>query len=59
MGSDCQTLNALKAVLKALRGLDGNIGGHRDESIASFNGIKESLDRCREILRRREYKKAV
>ncbi len=51
---DCQTLDALNAVLDALRGIDRNISRHRQESVASLNGIKESLDRLTELSEARE-----
>jgi hypothetical protein len=46
---DRQTLDVLKAVLEALRSIDGNISRHRKESVDNLNGIKESLDRLKEL----------
>lgn len=51
---DRRTLDVLNAVLKALRGIDGNISGHREELVDSLNDTKESLDRLKELSEARE-----
>jgi hypothetical protein len=37
---DRRTLDVLNAVLEALRGIDGNISGNREEFVDSLNDIK-------------------
>jgi hypothetical protein len=49
-----QTVDALVDVLEALQGINRNISGHREESVASLNGIKGSLDRLKELSEARE-----
>ncbi len=51
---DRRTLDVLNDVLETLRSIDGNISGHREEFVDSFNDIKESLDRLKELSEARE-----
>ena len=46
---DRQTLEVLSAILEALRGIDGNISGHREELVDGLNDIRGSLDRLKEL----------
>ncbi len=49
-----RTLVAIEAVTSALNRIDRNISGFREESADSHNGIKECLERLKELGEARE-----
>ncbi|KAF4637142.1 hypothetical protein G7Y89_g952 [Cudoniella acicularis] len=51
---DRETLVVLKAILRVLQDIDGNINRHHEESVDSLNDIKESLDRLKTLSEARE-----